>query len=118
MLEWTRDLPFSRSYVAIVVAVAVVVTGLALFGQSSTLALAAAVLGLYVLHLFSNWQLASEQRRQWQNLREVEGLLGDLEEPSPAPSSREEAITPVEGPREADGEESGEPPAEIGRAHV
>lgn len=77
-MEWTRHLPFSRSYLAIVAGVAVVVGVLAVFGQSSTLALAAAVLGLYVLHLFSNWQLASDQRKQWQTLREVERMLSDL----------------------------------------
>jgi hypothetical protein len=83
MMEWTRDLPVSRSYLIIVISVAVVVGGLAVFGQSSTLALAAAVLGLYVLHLFSNWQLASNQRKQWQTLREVERMLGALEEQEP-----------------------------------
>ena len=82
MMEWTQDLPFSRSYLMIVVGVAVVVGGLAIFGQSSTLALAAAILGLYVLHLFSNWQLASNQRQQWQTLREVERMLGALDSES------------------------------------
>ncbi len=87
MMEWTQDLPFSRSYLMIVVAVAVVVGGLAVFGQSSTLALAAAILGLYVLHLFSNWQLASNQRQQWQTLRDVERMLGDLNAAAASPAT-------------------------------
>ncbi len=80
MLEWTRGLPFSRSYLTIVIGVAVAVGGLAIFGRNSTLALAAAILGLYVLHLYSNYQLASDQRQQWQTLREVERMLGALDE--------------------------------------
>ena len=86
MMEWTQELPFSRSYLMVVIAVAAVVGGLAVFGQSSTLALAAAILGLYVLHLFSNWQLASNQRQQWQTLREVERMLGALDSEAEPPS--------------------------------
>lgn len=87
MMEWTQELPFSRSYLMVVIAVAAVVGGLAVFGQSSTLALAAAILGLYVLHLFSNWQLASNQRQQWQTLREVERMLGALDNEAAAPAA-------------------------------
>ena len=87
MMEWTQELPFSRSYLMIVIAVAVVVGGLAVFGQSTTLALAAAILGLYVLHLFSNWQLATNQRQQWQTLREVERMLGVLDGEAGAPAA-------------------------------
>lgn len=93
MMEWTQNLPFSRSYLTIVIAVALVVGGLAVFGQSSTLALAAAILGLYVLHLFSNWQLASNQRQQWQTLREVERMLGALDGEQTASAGEETGTT-------------------------
>lgn len=86
MMEWTQELPFSRSYLMIVIAVALVVGGLAVFGHSTTLALAAAILGLYVLHLFSNWQLASNQRQQWHTLREVERMLGALDSETARPA--------------------------------
>lgn len=117
MMEWTRDLPFSRSYLVIVIAVVAVVSGLALFGQSSTLALAAAILGLYVLHLFSNWQLASNQRQQWQTLREVERMLGALDgeqtEPAPGPAASGPAgVQEIERPPSADAEERHEPTTE------
>ena len=118
MMEWTENLPFSRSYLIIVVAVAVVVGGLAVFGQSSTLALAAAILGLYVLHLFSNWQLASNQRQQWQTLREVERMLGALDrkhqdplevrgDPDIQPDSSAQIAAVGTDPEDSDGSEKG-----------
>lgn len=103
MLEWTQDLPFSRSYLLIVIAVAVGVSGLAVFGQSSTLALAAAILGLYVLHLFSNWQLASNQRQQWQTLREVERMLSALDREAAAPAEAGAPPDTASSPSDADG---------------
>lgn len=104
MMEWTQDLPFSRSYLLIVIAVAVMVGGLAFFGQSSTLALAAAILGLYVLHLFSNWQLASNQRQQWQTLREVERMLSALDGDAAAPAEAGVPPGTASAPADADGQ--------------
>lgn len=120
MMEWTQDLPFSRNYLLIVIAVAAGVGGLAVFGQSSTLALAAAILGLYVLHLFSNWQLASNQRQQWQTLREVERMLVALDGEGAAPAEvgappgTASPPSDADGPLTAVGEESAdsEPPEE------
>ena len=94
-MDWTSDLPFSRSYLAVVVVVAAVVGGLALFGQSSTLALAAAILGLYVLHLFSNWQLAATQRQQWESVRQVERMLHDIGEARGREETADPEITAV-----------------------
>lgn len=123
MLEWTRGLPFSRSYLTIVIGVAVAVGGLAIFGRSSTLALAAAILGLYVLHLYSNYQLTSDQRQQWQTLREVERMLGALDEspvggreprpeaaPAPGHGAAEETGRGAPGERSGGSDASSGPP--------
>lgn len=123
MMEWTQDLPFSRNYLLIVIAVAAAVGGLAVFGQSSTLALAAAILGLYVLHLFSNWQLASNQRQQWQTLREVERMLAALDGEGAAPAEVGAPPGTASPPSDADGpltavgdEPAGSDPPEEGTA--
>jgi len=107
-MDWTSDLPFSRSYLAVVVVVAAVVGGLALFGQSSTLALAAAILGLYVLHLFSNWQLAATQRKQWESVRQVERMLHDIGEARGRAEMGDPEITAVGDARAEPGGEGAE----------
>lgn len=58
------DREHSGHYLTAVVVVAVVVAGMAWFGQNRTLGAAAAALGIYALHLFSIRFLLDNQRRQ------------------------------------------------------
>lgn len=60
----SADREHSGHYTSAVAVVAVVVAGLAWFGQNRTLAAAAAALGLYALHLFSIRFLLDNQKRQ------------------------------------------------------
>lgn len=79
--------PFhSRLYFGVFVAVTVVAVGLALVLGSRDTAFAAAILGLYVLHLYSVRTLLRGQQEQWRAVRELEDLVGELaraEEASP-----------------------------------
>lgn len=79
--------PFhSRLYFGAFVAVTVLAVGLALVLGSRDTAFAAAILGLYVLHLYSVRALLKGQREQWRAVRELEDLVGELaraEEASP-----------------------------------
>lgn len=52
--------------------------GVAVVLENRDLALAAAILGLYVLHLLSLRTLLAGQREQWTALRELEDLFWDL----------------------------------------
>lgn len=71
--------PFqSRQYLTVFVIVTVAAVTLALLADNANLALAAAVLGLYVLHLLSVRFIVRGQQEQWEALRELEGVLGEL----------------------------------------
>lgn len=71
----------SRVYVFLLGVVAVAAAGLAWFFENTSLGLAAAILGLYVLHLYS----MQVMQRQWRALQGLERLVGELgleEEPA------------------------------------
>lgn len=94
----------SRVFVFILAGAALAAGGLAVFFDNTSLGLAAAVLGLYVLHLYS----MQEMQRQWRALQGLERLVGELglgeiseEDLEPRPRRAEE------GRAEAD-EEHGE----------
>lgn len=71
--------PFhSRLYFGAFVAVTVVAVGVALVLGSRDTAFAAAILGLYVLHLHSVRALLRGQHEQWRAVRELEDLVGEL----------------------------------------
>ncbi|MBT8477736.1 MAG: hypothetical protein KJO06_02385 [Gemmatimonadetes bacterium] len=110
------DREHSGHYLSAVAAVAVVVAGMAWFGQNRTLAAAAAALGLYALHLFSIRFLLDNQKRQqrlldaqWEVLQRfidtTDTPSGDMEDLVPAmPVDREsperlDAVVPVSDPR-------------------
>lgn len=64
----------SRVYVFVLGGAALAAGGLAVFFDNTSLGLAAAVLGLYVLHLYS----MQEMQRQWRALQGLERLVGEL----------------------------------------
>ena len=64
----------SRIYVLVLAAVTVIAGGLAYFTDSASLGLAAAVLGLYVLHLHS----IQVMQRQWRTLQGLERIVGEI----------------------------------------
>ncbi len=64
----------SRIYVFLLAAVALVAGGLAVFSDNTSLGLAAAILGLYVLHLYS----MRVMQRQWRAMQGLERLVGEL----------------------------------------
>lgn len=64
----------SRIYVFVLGGAALAAGGLAVFFDNTSLGLAAAVLGLYVLHLYS----MQEMQRQWRALQGLERLVGEL----------------------------------------
>lgn len=64
----------SRVFVFILAGAALAAGGLAIFFDNTSLGLAAAVLGLYVLHLYS----MQEMQRQWRALQGLERLVGEL----------------------------------------
>lgn len=64
----------SRIYVFVLAAVALVSGGLAAFTENPSLGFAAAILGLYVLHLYS----MQVMQRQWRTLQGLERLVGEL----------------------------------------
>jgi hypothetical protein len=104
------DREHSGHYLSAVAFVAVVVAGLAWFGQNRTLAAAAAALGLYALHLFSIRFLLDNQKRQqrvldaqWEVLQRfidtTDGAETDSEDLVPAmPVDRESPERLVEAP--------------------
>lgn len=82
----------SRVYVLLLGGVTVIAGGLAYFTDSASLGLAAAVLGLYVLHLHS----IQVMQHQWRTLQGLERLVGeigtsesDVGEKAPAPAGAE-----------------------------
>ena len=96
--------PFqSRSYLIAFGAVTAVAVGLAVVVGNRDMAFAAAILGLYVLHLYSVRTLLAGQRQQRQAVRELEGLVGEL--------SRAEDVAPGDPPPPGDIGEDGEEPA-------
>lgn len=68
----------SQGYIAVFGAVTLVTLGVAVVLENRDLALAAAILGLYVLHLLSLRTLLAGQREQWTALRDLEDLFWDL----------------------------------------
>ena len=101
------DREHSGHYTSAVAVVAVVVAGMAWFGQNRTLAAAAAALGLYALHLFSIRFLLDNQKRQqrvldaqWEVLQRfidtTDSQPGDTEDLVPAmPVDREAPERPA-----------------------
>lgn len=70
----------SRVYVFLLGAVAAAAAGLAWYFENTSLGLAAAILGLYVLHLYS----MQVMQRQWRALQGLERLVGELELEEPS----------------------------------
>lgn len=71
--------PFqSRSYLITFGAVTAAAVGLAFVIGNRDMGFAAAILGLYVLHLYSVRTLVAGQREQWEAVQELEGLVGEL----------------------------------------
>lgn len=64
----------SRVYIFVLGGAALAAGGFAVFLDNTSLGLAAAVLGLYVLHLYS----MQEMQRQWRALQGLERLVGEL----------------------------------------
>lgn len=77
--------PYSRVYIVLLSVVALSAGGLAIFSDSSQLGLSAAILGLYVLHLYS-MQL---MQRQWQTMEGLERVVGELGAGDPSDEERE-----------------------------
>lgn len=72
--------PFhSQQYLGAFVLVTGVAVGLAVIAGDRDMAFAAAILGLYVLHLISVRTLVQGQRQQWEAVRELESLVGELD---------------------------------------
>lgn len=89
--------PFqSRSYLITFGAVTAAAVGLAFVIGNRDMAFAAAILGLYVLHLYSVRTLVAGQREQWEAVQELEGLVGEL--------NRAEAADPGDSPPGGEGE--------------
>lgn len=70
----------SRLYIVLLGTVALVAGGLAFFSDSASLGLAAAVVGLYVLHLYS----IQVMQQQWKTLQGLERLVGEIGISEPA----------------------------------
>lgn len=99
--------PFqSRSYLITFGAVTAAAVGLAFIIGDRDMGFAAAILGLYVLHLYSVRTLVAGQREQWEAVQELEGLVGELH--------RAEAAAPGDAPPGSDIDEDTE---EAGRRH-
>lgn len=64
----------SRIYVFVLGGVALVAGGLAVFTDNTSLGFASAILGLYVLHLYS----MQVMQQQWRALQGLERLVGEL----------------------------------------
>lgn len=99
--------PFqSRFYLIAFGVVTAVAVGLAVVIGNRDMAFAAAILGLYVLHLVSVRTLMAGQRQQWEAVRELEDLVGEL--------SRAEDAVPDDPPPGGELGDGGETP---GRRH-
>lgn len=84
----------SRQYLWAFGVVTVISVGLAGVVGDRDLAFTAAILGLYVLHLISVRTLLHGQREQWEAVRELESLVGEL--------TRAERADPSTPPPESD----------------
>jgi len=89
------DREHSGHYLSAVAVVAVVVAGMAWFGQNRTLAAAAAALGLYALHLFSIRFLLDNQKRQQRVLDAQWEVLQRFIDTADTPSSDMEDLVPA-----------------------
>lgn len=99
--------PFqSRSYLITFGGVTAAAVGLAFIFGNRDMAFAAAILGLYVLHLYSVRTLVAGQREQWEAVQELEGLVGEL--------NRAEAAAPGDPPP---GDDDGEGEGKSERRH-
>ena len=95
----------SRVYVFVLGGAALAAGGIAVFSDNTSLGLAAAVLGLYVLHLYS----MQVMRRQWRALQGLERLVGELGQgEAPGEEAPADEPPPGERPEGADEEEEGE----------
>ena len=89
------DREHSGHYLSAVAVVAVVVAGMAWFGQNRTLGAAAAALGLYALHLFSIRFLLDNQKRQQRVLDAQWEVLQRFLDTTDTPSSDMEDLVPA-----------------------
>ena len=89
------DREHSGHYLSAVAVVAVVVAGMAWFGQNRTLGAAAAALGLYALHLFSIRFLVDNQKRQQRVLDAQWEVLQRFIDTTDTPSSDMEDLVPA-----------------------
>lgn len=90
----------SRQYIAAFVVVTLASLAMAVMAGDTNLGLAASVLGIYVLHLISVRYIAQGQQEQWETLRELETLMGEL--------SRAERLSPSQGLAAVGSESGGE----------
>lgn len=104
----SSDSLYSRTYFGLFVAVTLAAVGLAVVVGNRDMAFAAAILGLYVLHLYSVRTLTRGQREQRKAVRELEGLVGEL--------ARAER-SPLAEPSPDDGASAPEPADDAGRRH-
>lgn len=94
----------SAHYLAAIVLATLVMSGVALYIRNAGLSLAAAILGLYLLHLLSIRFILEAQRRQQAALREQFELLHELLGTGNQPEGDRPATSEPEPPRGGEGD--------------